>query len=78
MRGGSLGWLILLLLAQVVPTFLYTWLNAEMYTKDVIAIVERAKVIGVCTAVNMFVELVGTLYSCKFHRTLRCQVVAMG
>ena len=30
-----------------------------------ITIVQRAKVIGVFTAVN-----VGTLYSCKFHRTL--------
>ena len=47
--------------------------NAEMYTEHVIAKVQRAKVIGVCSAVNMLVKLVGTLYSCKFQRALRCR-----
>ena len=44
-----------------------------MYTEHVIAIVQRAKVIGVCTAVNMFFELCWYLVGCKFHRTLRCR-----
>ena len=44
-----------------------------MYTEHVIAKVQRVKVIGVCSAVNMFVKLVGTLYSCKFQRSLRCR-----
>ena len=47
--------------------------NTEMYTEHVIAKVQRVKVIGVCSAVNMFVKLVGTLYSCKFQRSLRCR-----
>ena len=42
-----------------------------MYSEHVIATVQRAKVIGVCSAVNTFVKLVGTLYSCKFQRTFR-------
>ena len=47
--------------------------NAEMYSEHVIATVQRAKVIGVCSAVNTFVKLVGTLYSCKFQGTFRCR-----
>ena len=38
--------------------------NAEMYTERVIAKVQRVKVIGVFSAVSMFVKLVDTLYSC--------------
>ena len=40
-----------------------------------ITIAQRAKVIGVCTAVNLFFELVGTLYSCVGHYVV--EVVAM-
>ena len=40
-----------------------------------ITIEQRAKVIGVCTAVNLFFELVGTLYSCVGHYVVG--VVAM-
>ena len=49
--------------------------NAEMYTEHVIAKVQRVKVIGVCSAVNMFVKLVAAANS-KGHYVVGA--VAMG